>query len=128
VFSAAASLSGALDIARRIYRVEDDTWRMEFKNIFGDLKKISGTENDLFYLARKLAKSKSLKPKLFQCCGTEDFLYEDNANFRDHANKLGLDLNYEEGPGDHTWAYWDEMIQHVLTWLSTQVMSRSKVR
>jgi len=124
VFCAAASLSGALDLARCIFRIEDDTWRQEFKNIFGDLRKISGTENDLFHLARKLARSKGPKPKLFQCCGTSDFLYEDNTNFRDHANKVGLNLTYEEGPGDHTWAYWDEMIQHVLTWLTTRVMNR----
>ncbi len=54
---------------------------------------------------------------LFQCCGTEDFLYEDNIRFRDWARELGLELTYEEEPGDHEWGYWDKKIQRVLEWL-----------
>ena len=50
-------------------------------------------------------------------CGTEDFLYEQNTAMRDHLNKLGLNLHYEESPGDHQWKYWDEKIQTVLKWL-----------
>jgi S-formylglutathione hydrolase FrmB len=56
-------------------------------------------------------------PKLYQWCGTEDFLYKANLAFRDCAQKLGYDLTYEEGPGDHQWKYWDEKIQRVLEWL-----------
>ena len=31
--------------------------------------------------------------------------------------KLGLDFTYEEGPGNHSWPYWDDKIQRVLEWL-----------
>jgi len=117
VFAAGASLSGALDMAHRASMVEDETWKRELRNIFGDLRRISGTENDIFHLAKRLARSKGPKPKLFQCCGTEDFLYEDNVRFRDYAGKFHLDLTFQEGPGDHNWAYWDQMIQRVLAWL-----------
>lgn len=113
-FAAAASLSGALDVSwltREVDRKE------EFKNIFGDLEKLSGSENDLFYLAEKLAKSDEPKPMLYQCCGTEDFLYEDNIRFRDWARELDLNLTYEEEPGTHEWGYWDKKIQRVLEWL-----------
>jgi len=58
-----------------------------------------------------------VKPRLYQCCGTEDFLYADNVRFRDVVRKLPLDLTYEEGPGEHAWAYWDKMIQNVLKWM-----------
>ncbi len=58
-----------------------------------------------------------VKPRLYQCCGTEDFLYADNIRFRDAIRKLPLDLTYEEGPGEHVWAYWDKMIQNVLAWM-----------
>ena len=30
---------------------------------------------------------------------------------------IGFDYLYEEGPGDHSWAYWDKMIARTLTWL-----------
>ena len=64
-----------------------------------------------------MANSDGLKPKLFQACGTEDFLYRDNVRLRDHIQALGLALTYEEHPGTHNWAYWDQTIQHVLRWL-----------
>ncbi|MGA7215170.1 MAG: hypothetical protein WBX20_13275, partial [Terrimicrobiaceae bacterium] len=64
-----------------------------------------------------LAGSDRPKPRLYQCCGTEDFLYTQNTRFRDVLQPLGFDYLYEEGPGDHNWAYWDTMISRVLTWI-----------
>jgi putative tributyrin esterase len=64
-----------------------------------------------------LAKSDQPKPLLYQICGTEDFLYEENVKFRKYVEPLNLSLNYNEAPGEHTWAFWDEHIQHVLRWL-----------
>ncbi|MGE4565662.1 MAG: esterase family protein, partial [Victivallaceae bacterium] len=54
----------------------------------------------------------------FQCCGTEEFLYQDNLKFRDHIEKLGAySYQYRECPGAHTWEFWDEHIQRILKWL-----------
>ncbi len=114
-YAAAASLSGALDMATLL---ESDPARgPEMANIFGDLGRFRGSEHDLFGLAETLARSAGPKPRLFQWCGTEDFLYRGNLAFRDHARRLGLDLTYTDGPGDHQWKHWDEQIQHVLRWL-----------
>ena len=115
-FAAAASLSGAVDRFRNIAEM-DEARRIEWGNVFGDLEKVAGSENDLLHLAEVVARSDGPKPKLYQCCGTEDFLHEGNLNFRDHAMELGLDLTYEEGPGSHEWGFWDGMIQRVLEWL-----------
>jgi len=115
-FAAAASLSGALDQASHV-RNSSGAWRREQRNIFGDLNKVPGSRSDLFALADRLAASQAPQPALFQWCGTEDFLYQDNLRFRDHAMQAGLDLVYEEGPGDHVWSAWDEQIQRVLAWL-----------
>ncbi|TCL61466.1 S-formylglutathione hydrolase FrmB [Hydrogenispora ethanolica] len=113
-FAAAASLSGALDI---VSRVRDEARQPEFENIFGDPQKLIGSDNDLFHLAQKVAKSTGPKPLLYQCCGTEDFLYPDNIRFRDFFRRLPLALTYEEEPGTHEWGYWDRKIQRVLEWL-----------
>ena len=91
--------------------------RQLFEGIFGDLNKVAGSENDLFYLAEQLKASGKPLPKMYQWCGTEDFLYEENVKMRDHLRNLGYDLTYEESPGDHQWKYWDEKIQTVLNWL-----------
>jgi putative tributyrin esterase len=72
---------------------------------------LTGSENALLYLLQGLKHSHTDIPKLFQCCGTEDFLYGFNTQFRDYARQLGVDLTYEEGPGAHTWEYWDTNIQ-----------------
>lgn len=111
-FCAAASLSGCLNISNL-----DSDFSEDFRCIFGDSKKIEGSDNDLFYLAKKIAESDGLKPKLYQCCGTEDLLNEDNRKFFSFCKKMQLDLTYEEEPGEHEWGYWDKKIQCVLEWL-----------
>lgn len=114
-FSAAASLSGALDF--NIEHLLDGPLSLkEFNNIFGDIDSVRGSENDLFRLIENLDQVE-VKPKLYQCCGTEDFLYQENQNFLKKAREHGLDITYEEGPGAHEWGYWDKQIQRVLEWL-----------
>lgn len=116
-FAAAASLSGAMDVTLLFDKTRDPSYPILANRVFGSRKRLKGSEDDLFHLAEVLAKSHRPRPKLFQCCGTEDFLYEENLRFRDHLLRLGFDLHYEEGPGGHEWGYWDMMIQKVLTWL-----------
>ena len=117
-YAAAASLSGVVDIADASIheKARKDDWMAEFRAIFGDIDKMPGSKHDLFALAKNVAKA-SIKPRLYQCCGTEDILYEGNVRFRDAARKLSLDFTYEEGRGEHVWPYWDQMIQNVLKWM-----------
>jgi len=113
-FAAAASLSGALHVRRFSDNPEN---LADFRLIFGDPALVAGSDHDLLHLADKLASSGRPAPKLYQACGTGDYLYADNVFFRDHLRKLPLDLTYEEEPGVHDWAYWDLKIQSVLRWL-----------
>jgi len=116
-FAAAASLSGAMDVSILVYESRPG-WQREMEAIFGDLAALKGSPNDLFALAKTLATSPGPRPRLYQWCGTEDDLYKGNVRFRRFAQKLGLDLRYEESPGAHEWKYWDEQIQVVLQWLN----------
>lgn len=117
-FAAAASLSGALvNFGSDTPGHPEPEWRQELTNIFGDLASFAGSENDVYFLARELAESGAPAPMLYQCCGREDMLYADNLRFKAHAEALRLPLTYEEGPGGHTWDYWDQQIQRVLAWL-----------
>lgn len=115
-YAAAASLSGALDVVALLPTL-DKTERQEWQAIFGNLKKLAGSDNDLTYLARQLAKRKAPRPQLFQCCGVDDFLHDQNVDFRRLLKSLRIKVAYETGPGDHDWAYWDRAIQRVLNWL-----------
>lgn len=118
-FCAAASLSGALNIAR-ISDWSDESRVSLHQRIFGSSENIPGSAMDLLAISKKLAESGQQLPRLFQCCGTEDFLYQDNLVFKDHIEKLPFDHTYVEGPGAHEWGYWDEHIQQVLNWMFKQ--------
>ncbi len=115
-FAAAASFSGALHMALA-YQDPTPEWQAELNRIFGSLDEYRGSANDLFTLAERAKASGKPLPTLYAWCGTEDFLLPANHAFRDHAHQLGLPLTYREGPGDHTWKYWDEQIQVFLQML-----------
>ena len=114
-FAAVASLSGCLDIVSTVERrgIGSDLY---WQSIFGSAEELRGSDDDLFALADKLSKS-DIRPALFACCGTEDFLYEDNQNAVKYMQSLGLDLTYRESAGSHSWEFWDHWIKEILAWL-----------
>ncbi|QLG38228.1 alpha/beta hydrolase family protein [Paenibacillus sp. FSL W7-1088] len=115
-YAAAASLSGALDMTAHLDNMKSSPlWRAEMERIFGP--KIEGSENDLLQLLKNNQASSGPRPLLYQCCGTEDFLYDQNQSFREACAQTDLQLTYEEEPGEHEWGYWDQKIQSVLKWL-----------
>jgi S-formylglutathione hydrolase FrmB len=115
-YAAAASLSGALDVVR-LAGAEEQAGVGELRHIFGAVSVLANGPNDLFFLAERLAQRLARRPRLYQWCGTDDFLYEDNVRFREHTRALGLEVAYTEGPGGHEWSHWDAQIQRVLAWL-----------
>ena len=117
-YAAAASLSGAVDMVARARELagSDPMHRREIEDTFGPLDKLAGSSNDLLFLLDKLAARKR-RPLLYQWCGSEDFLYQNNVDFHQHAKKCGIKIKYSKGPGSHTWDKWDEQIEKVLAWL-----------
>jgi len=115
-YAAAASLSGALNIGRRLEEAFPDV----LANAFASPAEAARPPHNLFAVAeRSFGNPAGVRtcPALFQCCGTEDHLYQDNLDFRDHAIRLKLPLVYSDGPGGHMWDYWDARIRDVLAWL-----------
>ncbi|MGX4586368.1 alpha/beta hydrolase [Paenibacillus chitinolyticus] len=111
-FAAAASLSGVTQVKEIEKRFPKD-----FRLVFGKNKELLRA-SDLFALARYAAEKKTELPALYQCCGTDDFLYEENIAFRDYVQGLNIPLLYEEEEGRiHDWSYWDQQISRVLEWL-----------
>jgi S-formylglutathione hydrolase FrmB len=114
-FAAAASLSGALDLAGR-FPDGPPGGHGYLGNIFGD-SPVAGTGDDLLWLLDQ-AEPGTL-PRLYLCCGTEDSLYDENVRFRDACHAKGVPVTVDFGPGEHEWGYWDTKIQEVLAWLGT---------
>jgi len=112
-FAAAASLSGALDVATlaRSVRAEDPAM---WQRIFAE-RAVTGSSDDVFELLAQ-AEPAAL-PALHISCGTEDALLADNREFVAACERAGIVVDADFGPGDHDWAYWDTRIQDVLAWL-----------
>ncbi|HCX84543.1 MAG TPA: esterase [Micrococcales bacterium] len=110
-FAAAASLSGALDIAHPFVR---DAREDFYTNAFGEAD-VQGTGADLLHLLREA--DPAALPALMVACGTEDDLWPMQESFLAVAAERGIDVTTSFGPGQHEWGYWDARIQDVLAWL-----------
>lgn len=114
-FSKAASLSGALDISSIRKLVENTPRSSIFNASFGE--NMIADDNNLFSLVEKLKQENQNFPELYVACGTEDFLYQDNLNFKDFLIQHQIPFTYEESKGIHDWHFWDAYIQKVLNWI-----------
>lgn len=111
-FAAAASLSGALDMAAM---ERSRQWRPDIVDqVFGE-GPIAGTDDDLLWLLDHADPAEL--PALYVCCGTGDELIESNRSFVAAAADRGMPVTVDFGPGEHEWGYWDRTIQDVLAWL-----------
>lgn len=99
--------------------------RSYYETIFGDLDQLIGSDKDYKALAKKLVDEKVELPKIYMACGTEDFLIEPNRDFKSFLEKLGFDVTYVEGPGAHTWDFWDTYIEKALHWLPLEKTTES---
>lgn len=119
-FAAAASLSGAVDVAFRAtpvpreQAVELPGWILDS---FGDIRSLPGSDRDVFALAEK-AQQKGCLPRLYQSCGTADFLYGMNLCSYKKLTEMGIPVAWHEIPDKaHEWDLWNEEIQQVIDWM-----------
>jgi len=114
VFGAAVSFSGAVDMIARV-KMNNDFEGLNL--IWGENPDLVSSGDDLFTLAQNLEDANSTKPRMYQICGTEDFLYEDNIRFRDFMRTKSFVYKYTESPGGHTWGFWDYYLPSALDFL-----------
>ena len=116
VFCAASSHSGALGFAHG--PIPDRT----------DLEALADAlpegEYDCHVLAERLQAAGGEVALRFDC-GQEDFLVGWNRKFHSHLERLGIAHEYQEFPGDHNWAYWDEHIRQTLAFVTAAMARRT---
>ncbi len=111
-FAAAASLSGALDVAELAV---NDPYGV-FRNVTGTGGRVlAGTDDDLFAVLDRV--DAATVPPLYVRCGTEDGLVGQSSRFAAAADARGITVTSAFDPGTHEWGYWDRTIQDVLDWL-----------
>lgn len=120
-FSHIAGLSSAFILNEAINAPEEHEvffrTKSYFESIFEDTTKLLGSDNDYKALIMNLKQQQVEIPKLYLACGTEDYLLENNHDYRDFLFEQQVDFTYVESPGAHDWDFWDEYIEKVINWL-----------
>ncbi|MHC5229471.1 alpha/beta hydrolase [Enterococcus sp. LJL99] len=122
-FAAVASLSGAVDIAGNEEALLSIRGEKYWQGIFGSFEDLKGSVNDPRFLIDQLIEDGKEPPKIFLCCGEDDFLLSASKSISEVLTEKGIDHQFETGPGDHNWIFWDEWIQRVLAWLPLETQN-----
>jgi S-formylglutathione hydrolase FrmB len=88
-----------------------------YRNCFGDLEKVLESDGNPETLVKKLKAAGTKIPELYLCCGTEDFLIENNRELHRFFEKEGIPHEYHEGPGTHDMVFWREYIAKIVEWM-----------
>jgi S-formylglutathione hydrolase FrmB len=113
-FAAAASFSGALDLATR---QASGALRPDLADAAVGDRQVAGSDDDLLALLERRAAASVDLPALYVSCGTDDELVSESHAFLAAADRLGVEVTRDLGPGGHEWSYWDRQVQRVLDWL-----------
>lgn len=118
-FHSCISLSGAVELEYLMeeFKHGEVGGPFNFPAIFEDPETIRDTEADLFFLMDRIRKEGRPMPRIFQSCGTEDFVYPVNVRAHQRMEEMGVEHRFETHPGIHDWDYWDTHIQRGIEWL-----------
>lgn len=121
MFSHIAGLSSAFILDHALNSTPDAEWilgrRTYYESVFGNLNDLIGSDKDYKALIQRLKNEFVDIPKIYLACGTEDFLIEQNRDYRDFLKQEDIDFTYVESPGIHDWKFWDIYIEKVIEWL-----------
>lgn len=113
LYSAAASFSGVLSLMF-ITAFPNDARLDEFRYVFGDLGKLTGSEHDPSVWLKRASSNPDGLPRLFIACGRPEDLYPLNVQFHAACQSLGIQVDYHEEDGFHDWFFWNKQIQRFL--------------
>lgn len=115
MFSLVGSFSGALGAASFTAKNAGPGIGAGIDKIFGLENSDTRKANDIFALIRDPSAEKvRAMPYIYQSCGTEDFLIQNNRDFLALLNEKKVPHEYRELPGGHTWAFWDDQVREFL--------------
>lgn len=114
-YAACVSFSGFIDPLSAIAASPEKTAFL--KDCMGTAEEIRGSVNDLPFRLEKAIEDNISLPRLMLVCGTEDFLYPMQQIFRSRFEGRA-DIRFLEGPGSHTWQFWEGMLPQALEFLT----------
>lgn len=106
-FAAAAGMSGAGEVEGLGFF---DMGNPAVEAAFGTREEYRGSRNDFWQLIRENLEQNRKLPRLYSCCGRQDFFYEGSRRFAEEATKMGCPVEFSEGDGKHEWSFWDRWL------------------
>lgn len=79
-----------------------------YHECFGDLETVEESNNNPEVLIKQIKENDRAVPQIFMCCGTEDFLIENNREFHRYLDRVGVQHSYFESSGTHDMKFWNE--------------------
>lgn len=118
-YATVGSLSSVFDITHRLsaHGLTDYEKGVILK-AFDGKSDMRGTQDDIYHLLDN-ADVKDL-PKIYQFCGEQDFLFEDNLRFKAECESLGADFAWTQAPGEHLWPVWSDAVWDYIPWAIDQ--------
>lgn len=114
MFSIIGAFSGALGAASFTEKNAATAGR-GIDSIMGAEDAESRKANDIFKLVRELTPERiKALPFIYQSCGTEDFLIQNNREFMMLLVEQKVPHEYRQHPGVHNWVFWDDQIREFL--------------
>lgn len=109
-------MSGALDILGVVEQGKNRP-SFNFELLFGnDLEGLANSSLNVMRYCHEVPEKE--RPRIFLCCGKQDWLYDMTAQFKKEvANEY--DVTYVEGDGMHDFAYWNERLKEMIPWFMT---------
>lgn len=122
-YYAAGSISGALypydvvEASKCSGMFSTPDFEEQFHRIFGSPEAFEAGEDNLEILLRNCLDEKKQMPRLFECVGTEDPLYESSRRFLQALENAKTECCYIEKNGGHNWDFWNQMIPELIRWM-----------
>ncbi|HKR12326.1 MAG TPA: alpha/beta hydrolase family protein [Pyrinomonadaceae bacterium] len=130
-FAFAASMSGAFAITR-IPEKELGPLGPVLLKLFGPIGSDTRKANDIFDIVENMPPARVVSlPYFYFDCGTEDPLPTVFTSNRDLAKLMfekKIPHEFRQLPGDHSWGYWDQQVQHILQIAAQKMRLPSKTR
>jgi S-formylglutathione hydrolase FrmB len=119
ISSACLFINEQLDSLRENTGYWLNTGGPEARAILTDLQAAFGEDlayadsDEILKLAEKAA-ARTVQPKIYAACGTEDNLRKENLRFKEQIKKLNLQYTYEEWAGAHDWGFFNDALKKAL--------------
>lgn len=88
-----------------------------YRECFGEPEKVLESDNNPETLVDKLQAAGKKLPEIYMCCGTEDFLLENNRRMHKFLTDRKVPHEYIESPGTHDVPFWNEYTAKIIPWM-----------